>query len=313
MKTSAGWYVRLPTLIELFGNRGTILGSPDLLSRTRTVGRRRRGVGAAARARRIRSDPRRGERVRHAQSRHDRVRELERLVARAMNSRTRRRTAASSSHRSVRAHDLADRELHASRHAADQRGRELRGQGSCRASRGTLLRPRRRRARACSDANVAVVRHELAVRDVPRPGKPHAPYRRGSRRNRRSRRARRWRVRVSSPSRTSRHAHRASPARSAPAPISPRPRTALADVAGFPLRDARCTCPSIGVTDVRSMFFLSLLCACSRSTRAHTRRRTRVPTRRRPMPHVAVARACRRRRLRLAGRRGAVTKVDVAT
>ncbi|HUS29705.1 MAG TPA: TonB-dependent receptor [Kofleriaceae bacterium] len=31
IKTSAGWYVRLPTLVELFGNRGAILGSPDLL------------------------------------------------------------------------------------------------------------------------------------------------------------------------------------------------------------------------------------------------------------------------------------------
>jgi outer membrane cobalamin receptor len=30
LKGSAGWYVRLPTLIELFGNRGSILGSPDL-------------------------------------------------------------------------------------------------------------------------------------------------------------------------------------------------------------------------------------------------------------------------------------------
>lgn len=30
LKTSAGWYVRLPTLVELFGNRGTIIGSPDL-------------------------------------------------------------------------------------------------------------------------------------------------------------------------------------------------------------------------------------------------------------------------------------------
>ena len=30
IKASAGWYVRLPTLIELFGDRGTILGSPDL-------------------------------------------------------------------------------------------------------------------------------------------------------------------------------------------------------------------------------------------------------------------------------------------
>jgi vitamin B12 transporter len=30
IKTSAGWYVRLPTLIELFGNRGTIVGSPEL-------------------------------------------------------------------------------------------------------------------------------------------------------------------------------------------------------------------------------------------------------------------------------------------
>jgi iron complex outermembrane receptor protein len=30
IKGSAGWYVRLPTLIELFGNRGTIIGSPDL-------------------------------------------------------------------------------------------------------------------------------------------------------------------------------------------------------------------------------------------------------------------------------------------
>ena len=31
VKASAGWYVRLPTLIELFGDRGTILGSPTLL------------------------------------------------------------------------------------------------------------------------------------------------------------------------------------------------------------------------------------------------------------------------------------------
>jgi iron complex outermembrane receptor protein len=31
IKTSAGWYVRLPTLIELFGDRGTVLGSPALL------------------------------------------------------------------------------------------------------------------------------------------------------------------------------------------------------------------------------------------------------------------------------------------
>ncbi|HET9993358.1 MAG TPA: TonB-dependent receptor, partial [Kofleriaceae bacterium] len=31
VKASAGWYVRLPTLIELFGDRGTILGSPALL------------------------------------------------------------------------------------------------------------------------------------------------------------------------------------------------------------------------------------------------------------------------------------------
>lgn len=30
IKTSGGWYVRLPTLIELFGNRGAILGRPDL-------------------------------------------------------------------------------------------------------------------------------------------------------------------------------------------------------------------------------------------------------------------------------------------
>jgi iron complex outermembrane receptor protein len=30
IKTSAGWYVRLPTLTELFGNRGWIVGSPDL-------------------------------------------------------------------------------------------------------------------------------------------------------------------------------------------------------------------------------------------------------------------------------------------
>ncbi len=29
-KTSAGWYVRLPTLLELFGDRGLIVGSPDL-------------------------------------------------------------------------------------------------------------------------------------------------------------------------------------------------------------------------------------------------------------------------------------------
>jgi iron complex outermembrane receptor protein len=31
VKGSAGWYVRLPTLLELFGDRGAILGSPDLL------------------------------------------------------------------------------------------------------------------------------------------------------------------------------------------------------------------------------------------------------------------------------------------
>ena len=31
VKGSAGWYVRLPTLIELFGDRGTVLGSPALL------------------------------------------------------------------------------------------------------------------------------------------------------------------------------------------------------------------------------------------------------------------------------------------
>ncbi|MEO8553161.1 MAG: TonB-dependent receptor, partial [Kofleriaceae bacterium] len=31
IKASAGWYVRLPTLIELFGNRGTIVGTPALL------------------------------------------------------------------------------------------------------------------------------------------------------------------------------------------------------------------------------------------------------------------------------------------
>ncbi|MDQ3335948.1 MAG: TonB-dependent receptor [Myxococcota bacterium] len=30
IKGSAGWYARLPTLIELFGNRGAIIGSPDL-------------------------------------------------------------------------------------------------------------------------------------------------------------------------------------------------------------------------------------------------------------------------------------------
>ena len=30
VKASAGYYMRLPTLVELFGDRGTILGSPDL-------------------------------------------------------------------------------------------------------------------------------------------------------------------------------------------------------------------------------------------------------------------------------------------
>ncbi|HLL23082.1 MAG TPA: TonB-dependent receptor, partial [Kofleriaceae bacterium] len=30
IKGSAGWYVRLPTLIELFGNRGQLIGSPEL-------------------------------------------------------------------------------------------------------------------------------------------------------------------------------------------------------------------------------------------------------------------------------------------
>src|SRR6185503_3675696 len=29
-KASAGYYVRLPTLLELFGDRGFVLGSPDL-------------------------------------------------------------------------------------------------------------------------------------------------------------------------------------------------------------------------------------------------------------------------------------------
>jgi iron complex outermembrane receptor protein len=31
VKGSAGWYVRLPTLLELFGDRGMIVGAPDLL------------------------------------------------------------------------------------------------------------------------------------------------------------------------------------------------------------------------------------------------------------------------------------------
>ncbi|MBS1119999.1 MAG: TonB-dependent receptor [Deltaproteobacteria bacterium] len=31
VKASGGWYVRLPTLLELFGDRGTILGAPGLL------------------------------------------------------------------------------------------------------------------------------------------------------------------------------------------------------------------------------------------------------------------------------------------
>jgi iron complex outermembrane receptor protein len=31
VKASMGWYVRLPTLVELFGNRGSIIGSPELL------------------------------------------------------------------------------------------------------------------------------------------------------------------------------------------------------------------------------------------------------------------------------------------
>ncbi|MGE0870443.1 MAG: TonB-dependent receptor plug domain-containing protein [Kofleriaceae bacterium] len=30
LKGSAGWYVRLPTLLEVFGNRGYVIGSPDL-------------------------------------------------------------------------------------------------------------------------------------------------------------------------------------------------------------------------------------------------------------------------------------------
>jgi iron complex outermembrane receptor protein len=30
IKTSAGWYARLPTLIELFGNRGAVAGRPEL-------------------------------------------------------------------------------------------------------------------------------------------------------------------------------------------------------------------------------------------------------------------------------------------
>ncbi len=30
IKGSAGWYVRLPVLVELFGNRGALIGSPDL-------------------------------------------------------------------------------------------------------------------------------------------------------------------------------------------------------------------------------------------------------------------------------------------
>ncbi|HEY4238843.1 MAG TPA: TonB-dependent receptor [Kofleriaceae bacterium] len=30
LKTSAGWYVRMPTLVELFGDRGFIVGTPDL-------------------------------------------------------------------------------------------------------------------------------------------------------------------------------------------------------------------------------------------------------------------------------------------
>jgi vitamin B12 transporter len=34
IKSSAGWYVRLPTLIELFGDRGTLVGSPELQPET---------------------------------------------------------------------------------------------------------------------------------------------------------------------------------------------------------------------------------------------------------------------------------------
>ena len=45
IKGSAGWYVRLPTLIEVFGDRGYILGSPDLRPERGPSRRSRRWCG----------------------------------------------------------------------------------------------------------------------------------------------------------------------------------------------------------------------------------------------------------------------------
>ena len=93
VKASAGWYVRLPTLLELFGNRGTIVGSPDLRPErgpsldAGVVWAPARGFGRCSHRR---SHLRRGRGVRRALARHDRAR-LEHRLRRARDERRRTR------------------------------------------------------------------------------------------------------------------------------------------------------------------------------------------------------------------------------
>ena len=252
IKGSAGWYARLPTLIEVFGDRGYILGSPELRPERGPSGdfgvvwaparRSATSIGSSSRPRRSR--PARTTRSRSITSAG--------FVARARTSATPRPTAPSSSRRRGSRRPLSVTasytRLVTEQLSADPSTSMAR---RCRASPATCST----RAPMSCAARSAAARDGVARRRwqsesfLDQANLERVPGRAAAR-HRRARRARRRPRAVARDREPRRRAHRSPAARSAAAPdfTGRRPRSPTSP--GFRFPAAASTCPSTGVTDM---------------------------------------------------------------
>ena len=264
--------MRLPTLLELFGNRGTIIGSPDL--------RPERGpstdVGVvwapAQRARRtVDRDPRRGERVRRrARATRSRSSSSVGFVARAMNVGDAQTYGAElvASARFARTLSLTANYTRLVTAAAHRRCRASTDKPLPREPGARALRARRcRRARSRSPRVACGSTRSWQSATLPRSGEPPDACRRAcSSAPARASRSRRGVARVARGREPRRRARRAAAARSAAAPGSHpdadgarrrrRVSAARTQLLSVPRLE------SLMMTDDRSCSLLLLVAAC---------------------------------------------------
>ena len=259
--------------VELFGDRGyhprRARPAPGARARpaiSAACGRRRRAIGA------VRSDLRRGRRVRDARARHDRVHHDAPATSRA------RRTSAHTETYGARARRVGARRAHARRSPRATRASHraalraivsVDGKPSCRARPAHSLYARADVVAHVADRVARVARRRACSRraflDPANLGRVPARTLVGAGATRRARRRRRRRARGREPRR---HAHRRAAARHRRrAPRSPRRRPRSPTSPDFRCPAAASICRSIGITRKARMKIRRARCTRSRRLR----------------------------------------------